>query len=200
MMLYFFCLRIITPIVKVIYHIEYKGIDHIPCDGKLIVCSNHKSVIDPVFLAIPFKRQIRYMAKSELFQEHGKLASWFLYKMGAFPVKRNSGDAESIRTAMQILDDNGVLGIFPQGKCVFDNTPFKPKAGVALVASKTKAPVLPVSIYCDGIIKPFRRVTVRFGEAIPYAELNINEDSLVSMRTATDIIAKKINNMLEEKH
>jgi 1-acyl-sn-glycerol-3-phosphate acyltransferase len=200
MMLYFFCLRIITPIVKVIYHIEYKGIDHIPCDGKLIVCSNHKSVIDPVFLAIPFKRQIRYMAKSELFQEHGKLASWFLHKMGAFPVKRNSGDAESIRTAMQILEDNGVLGIFPQGKCVFDNTPFKPKAGVALVASKTKAPVLPVSIYCDGIIKPFRRVTVRFGEAIPYAELNINEDSLVSMRTATDIIAKKINNMLEEKH
>ncbi|MDF2632707.1 MAG: hypothetical protein K0Q85_1303, partial [Caproiciproducens sp.] len=167
---------------------------------KLIVCSNHKSVIDPVFLAIPFKRQIRYMAKSELFQEHGKLASWFLYKMGAFPVKRNSGDAESIRTAMQILEDNGVLGIFPQGKCVFDNTPFKPKAGVALVASKTKAPVLPVSIYCDGIIKPFRRVTIRFGEAIPYTELNINEDSLVSMRTATDIIAKKINNMLEEKH
>ncbi len=199
-MLYFFCLRIVAPIVKVIYHIEYKGIDHIPCEGKLIVCSNHKSVIDPVFLAIPFKRQIRYMAKSELFQEHGKLASWFLYKMGAFPVKRNSGDAESIRTAMQVLEDNGVLGIFPQGKCVFDNTPFKPKAGVALVASKTKAPVLPVSIYCDGKIKPFRHVTVRFGEAIPYEELNIIENSLVSMRTATDIIANKINNMLEEKH
>jgi len=199
-MLYFFCLRIVAPIVKVIYHIEYKGIDHIPCEGKLIVCSNHKSVIDPVFLAIPFKRQIRYMAKSELFQEHGELASWFLYKMGAFPVKRNSGDAESIRTAMQVLEDNGVLGIFPQGKCVFDNTPFKPKAGVALVASKTKAPVLPVSIYCDGKIKPFRHVTVRFGEAIPYEELNIIENSLVSMRTATDIIAKKINNMLEEKH
>lgn len=199
-MLYFFCLRIVAPIVKVIYHIEYKGIDHIPCEGKLIVCSNHKSVIDPVFLAIPFKRQIRYMAKSELFQEHGKLASWFLYKMGAFPVKRNSGDAESIRTAVQVLEDSGVLGIFPQGKCVFDNTPFKPKAGVALVASKTQAPVLPVSIYCDGKIKPFSHVTVRFGEAIPYEELNINENSLVSMRTATDIIAKKINNMLEEKH
>jgi len=200
MMLYFLCLRIVAPIVKVIYHIEYKGIDHIPCEGKLIVCSNHKSVIDPVFLAIPFKRQIRYMAKSELFQEHGKLASWFLYKMGAFPVKRNSGDAESIRTAVQVLEDNGVLGIFPQGKCVFDNTPFKPKAGVAFVASKTKAPVLPVSIYCDGKIKPFSHVTVRFGEAIPYEELNINENSLVSMRTATDIISKKINNMLEEKH
>jgi len=140
------------------------------------------------------------MAKSELFQEHGKLASWFLYKMGAFPVKRNSGDAESIRTAVQVLEDNGVLGIFPQGKCVFDNTPFKPKAGVAFVASKTKAPVLPVSIYCDGKIKPFSHATVRFGEAIPYEELNINENSLVSMRTATDIIAKKINNMLEEKH
>jgi 1-acyl-sn-glycerol-3-phosphate acyltransferase len=200
MMLYFFCIKILTPIAKLVYSIRYKGVEHIPHEGKLIVCCNHRSVIDPVFVALPFHRQIRYMAKSELFEEHGKFVHWLLYQVGAFPVKRNSGDKESIRTAVQILEDGGVLGIFPQGKCVFDNSPFKPKAGVALIASKTRAPILPVSIYCKGRIKPFCRVTVRFGKVIPYEELQMQEDSLLSIREATEIIAKKMNGMLEEKH
>lgn len=200
MNLYFFLLRLLAPAAKRLYHIEYKGTDHIPHDGKLIVCSNHKSVLDPFLLAVPFKRQVRYIAKSELFEDHGKLARWFLYKMGAFPVKRDSGDAQSIRVAVQILDDGGVFGIFPQGKCVFDNAPFKPKAGVAVVASKSQSPVLPVSIYCDGVIKLFCKITIRFGQVISYEQLHIQDNSLTSMREAAENIAKKINGMLEEKY
>jgi len=125
---------------------------------------------------------------------------WFLYKLGAFPVKRDSGDTQSIRVAIQILDGGNIFGIFPQGKCVFDNTPFKPKAGVAVVASKSHAPVLPAAIYCDGVIKPFCKITIRFGQVIPYEELHIQDNSLASMRDAAESIAKKINRMLEEKH
>ncbi len=200
MILYFFLLRLLTPVAKLLFHIDYKGIDNIPCGGKLIVCSNHKSVFDPFLLAVPFKRQIRYMAKSELFEDHGKFVRWFLYKMGAFPVKRNSSDAQSIRVAVRILNNNGVLGIFPQGKCVFDNAPFKPKAGVAVVASKAQAPVLPISIYCDGVIKPFCKITISFGEVISYEELNIQDNTRASMRVTAEIISQKINMMLEEKH
>jgi 1-acyl-sn-glycerol-3-phosphate acyltransferase len=199
-MFYFFCLRILSLLARLVYKIDYYGAEHIPEDGKLIVCSNHKSVIDPLFLAIPFRRQIRYMAKSELFRDHGRLASRVLYGLGAFPVKRDRGDAKSIKTAVQILDGGGVVGIFPQGKCVFDNSPFQPKAGAALLASKTGAPILPVSIYCDGVIKPFSRVAVRFGRAIPYDSLGISEDSPSAVRAAADRIAQSINGMLEEKY
>jgi 1-acyl-sn-glycerol-3-phosphate acyltransferase len=199
-MFYFFCIRLLALIAKPFYKINYQGIEHIPSDGKLIVCSNHKSVIDPLLLAVPFKRQIRYMAKSELFQDHGRLVGRLLYWLGAFPVKRDRGDTQSIRTAVQILDDGGVLGIFPQGKCVFDQSPFKPKTGVALIASKTQAPILPASIYCDSVIQPFRRVTIRFGKVIPYEELKITEGSLTAMRSAAGIIAQRINEMLEEKN
>jgi 1-acyl-sn-glycerol-3-phosphate acyltransferase len=199
-MFYFFCIRLLALITKPIYKVDFKGTEHIPHDGKLIVCSNHKSVTDPLWLAVPFKRQIRYMAKSELFHDHGRLFGRLLYWLGAFPVKRDKGDTQSIRTAVQILNDGGIVGIFPQGKCVFDQTPFKPKTGVALIASKAQAPVLPASIYCDGIIRPFCRITVRFGEAIPYDELKITGDSLATMRSAAGIIAQRINEMLEEKN
>ena len=199
-MLYFFCIRVFALFAKRIYKINYQGIDHIPCGGKLIVCSNHKSVIDPLLLAIPFKRQIRYMAKSELFEDHGRLAGKLLLWLGAFPVKRDRGDAQSIRTAVKILNYGGIVGIFPQGKCVFDQSPFKPKAGVILLASKTHAPILPVSIYCDRVIKPFCRVTIRFGEVISYDDLKITGDSLAEMRSAAQIVAQRVNEMLEEKY
>jgi 1-acyl-sn-glycerol-3-phosphate acyltransferase len=199
-MFYFFCIRILSLLARLVYKIDYQGIENIPDDGELIVCSNHKSVVDPLLLAIPFKRQIRYMAKSELFQDHGRLAGRVLHWLGAFPVKRDKGDAQSIRTAAQILNDGGVVGIFPQGRCVFDQTPFKPKAGVVMLASKTGAPILPVSIYCDGVIKPFCNITVRFGKIISYDDLNITGESRAEMRSAAEIIALRVNKMLEEKH
>lgn len=198
-MFYFFCLRFLTPFAKILFPFRVKGTEHIPNDGKLIVCCNHKSVIDPFLLAVPFKRQIRFMAKSELFEEHGALICRLLYRLGAFPVRRDKGDAESIKTAMGILNDDGVVGIFPQGKCVYDNTPFKAKAGVAMLAYKTHAPILPASIYCDGIIRPFRHITLRFGRVIPYEELNIAENAHASLREAAGIITQRINELLEEK-
>jgi 1-acyl-sn-glycerol-3-phosphate acyltransferase len=199
-MFYFICLRILSLLARIVYKIHYYGTEHIPESGKLIVCSNHKSVIDPLFVAIPFRRQIRYMAKSELFRDHGRLASRLLYALGAFPIKRDRGDAKSIKTAIQILNEGGVVGIFPQGKCVFDNSPFQPKAGVALLASKTGAPVLPVSIYCDGFIKPFSHVAIRFGKVIPYDSLGLADGSSSAVREAANRIARNINRMLEEKY
>ncbi len=198
-MLYFLGIRLLTPLAKFIFPFRVHGAENIPREGSLIVCCNHKSLIDPFLLAVPFKRQIRFMAKSELFEDHGRLACGLLYRMGAFPVKRGRGDAESIKTAIRILNDGGVVGIFPQGKCVFDNTPFKPKAGAAMVAAKTQAPILPASIYCDGIVRPFRRITVRFGKVISYEELNIAQGLRPSLREATGVISRRVNELLEEK-
>ena len=111
MKLYFFLLRAITPFARLVFRMRYVGRENIPEKGRLIVCCNHRSVIDPYLVAVPFRRQVRYMAKSELFEDHGRLAAWFLRKMGAFPVRRDKGDAESIRKAAELLEEGGVLGL-----------------------------------------------------------------------------------------
>lgn len=197
-MLYTFCLHLLAPAGRFLYRLRYEGLEHIPKSGKLILCSNHISVCDPFFLAVPFPRQIRYMAKSELFEDHGRLARWLLYRWGAFPVRRGKGDAESIRTAETVLNRGGVVGIFPQGKCVAPGVRFVPKAGAALVAARTHAPVLPAGISCGGKVKPFRRVTVRFGRVIPCEELGAGSGSLALVRSAAEILAERINELLEE--
>lgn len=187
------------PIGKLLFRLRFEGTENIPREGPVVICSNHRSVLDPFFLALPVPREIRFMAKSELFEEHGQFVRWLLYKFGAFPVRRDKGDAESVRTAVHILREGGVVGIFPQGRCVFDRSPFKPKAGAVLVAAKAKAPILPACISFQGRICPLKRVVVRFGEILPLPALSLSDDSLQNVREAAGLLAEKINGLLERK-
>mgnify|MGYP005768795453 CR=1 FL=1 len=201
MRLYFVLLHILGPLARLIFGVRYVGTEHIPRSGPLIVCCNHRSVIDPLLLAVPFRRQVRYMAKSELFTDHGRLAAWFLRKVGAFPVQRDKGDASSVRTALDLLESGGVLGLFPEGRVLFENAPFRPKAGFALLAEKSRATVLPVSLYCEGELLRFRsRVTLRFGAPLSAEELFGGETGRGSVRRAAARLTEEINRMLEEKH
>ena len=198
MMLYGFARGLLSPFLRAIYRLQVEGEEHIPKDGKVILCSNHKSVLDPCLLAISVrKRQIFYMAKSELFE--GRWGN-LLRRLGAFPVHRNSGDAGSVRTALSLLESGKLLGIFPQGKCVFDATPFQPKAGVAMLAAKSHADVVPACVYCEGRIRPFSQVTVRFGPRIPFADLHVEDGSKTAIKQASCFIAREVNRLLEEKH
>jgi 1-acyl-sn-glycerol-3-phosphate acyltransferase len=139
------------------------------------------------------------MAKSELFDDHGRLVRWFLYQMGAFPVHRNSGDMESVRHALNHLQNSEVVGIFPQGGCVRSDTLFQPKAGAALIAAKAQVPVLPACIYSHGPVRPFKRVTVRFGRVLSPEQLGFREGSLRESRNASKRIAREVTALLEER-
>ena len=112
------------------------------------------------------------MGKNELFEGRaGKL----LIRLGAFPVRRGSSDAEAIETARQILLDGGLLALFPEGTRVRDPTILgQPHKGAARLALETGATVIPCAI--TGTEKLFAgplprpgRVRVSFGEPIELA-------------------------------
>ena len=89
MTLYSMLHTMVSPITKGMYRMRVIGAEHIPAAGKMILCSNHRSVMDPILLGVSVKkRPIRYMAKEELFVKHGKAVNRFLRTLGAFPVKR----------------------------------------------------------------------------------------------------------------
>lgn len=193
---YFFALHTVNLPFRLLFQIRYSGTEHIPGTGNLIVCCNHKSVFDPILLALPFQRQIRYMAKSELFHCHGRLFRRLLYALGAFPVRRGTGDLSAVRTASEILKSGGILGIFPQGGCVADGIPFRPKAGAAMLAGAECAPILPAAVVCRGAPKPFRLVLIRFGKVIHPEEFPLKGKS-VDIRALSGMIAGRINGLME---
>lgn len=134
------------------------------------------------------------MAKSEFFLGRGFLVSLFMKACGVFSVKRNSADVRSANKALELLKKNKIVGVFPQGKIVRNIMDFEPKAGAALLAAKTGSAIIPVSIYTEGRIHPFSKITVRISEPV-YTE----DDSLKSARAATIRLRAIITRNLEGK-
>ena len=141
-------------LLKIIFKIRYKLIVHgntnLP-ETPLIICANHINLWDPILLAIIFDRQIRFMAKKELFEN----------KFGAFPVDRDNVNITTIKDAIQLVKDNEVLGIFPEGTRVKTVSEKNMKTGVAMIASRAGADVIPVFINSDYKFRSKVEVSVR---------------------------------------
>ena len=81
-------------IFKLIYRIEIINKENIPKEGRLLLCSNHISVFDPVVLSIILPREIAWMGKKELFEN--KLMAKLFTNLGVFPVERNETELSTI--------------------------------------------------------------------------------------------------------
>lgn len=165
--------------VKLVYHIAYnmhfEGVDNIPENEGVIIASNHRSLADPVLLTMYMKKPVKYMAKEELFEN--KLLGAFIRMLGAFPVKRGAGDMSVIEESAEILKRGDNLVIFPEGTRSKENKVANGKTGVALIAAKAGADILPVGICFEGEKLHFRtKITVKIGKVIKYDELVQNND------------------------
>lgn len=154
---------IFAPLVRFLFPTRVIGAENVP-QGPALLCPNHANGFDPaiVAVALPNDSRISFMAKEELFRH--KPIGWFLGKLGAFPVARGGSDLSAMKTAMKALQSGGRLLVFPEGTRVEHKGQVEAKGGVALIASRTGAPIVPV--YCGGRKKLFRRTTVVFGQ--PY--------------------------------
>lgn len=161
---------------KMLYKIEYVGTENIPENGGFILASNHVNALDPVFIALGMKnRQLHFMSKKELFEN--PISKYFLSKLNGFPIVRGGADSEALNYAIRIVKEGFVLGMFPEGTRAKDFKPAKAKSGVAAIAREAKADILPVSIYTSDDMKKGTKLTIRYGELIPYESLGINEES-----------------------
>ncbi len=189
--------RFIRFIVSVAFHAVYRikviGEENIPKEGAAIICCNHTSMSDVPFLAAATHRQIFFMGKEELFKN--RITRWFFGKLGAFAVSRGSGAAaDGIRSAISVIEKDGMMGIFPEGTRNRTGKPIKCKAGVALVLSKAPAAVIPAAI-CRKSLRPFARVTVRFGK--PVENACPADASRPELKRSTALISEKITELLE---
>ncbi|NLA11791.1 MAG: 1-acyl-sn-glycerol-3-phosphate acyltransferase [Firmicutes bacterium] len=144
-MLYSFFYFVFGIIFRLIYRQQIYGRELLPKQGPLIICSNHINWRDPISvgIAMPLRYKIKFMAKKELFSNP---ALAFLLKRAAFPVDRDKADFGAIRQAFKVLEEGGVLGLFPEGTRSKTGRLQKLQEGTALIAGRSGAPVLPVLV------------------------------------------------------
>lgn len=158
-MLYRICRGILKPIFYIFYNIKVEGKENLPANGPLIICANHTSAIDPIILAVSLPYTMNSMAKAELFKS--KLLGYFLSKIGVFPVKRGEADIKSIKTSLKLLKENKIMGMFPEGTRNKTGE-VKAEPGIAMIAVRAEAPVLPIAIISN--YKLFNKTTVKIGK------------------------------------
>lgn len=176
---------------RIFYKIDIKGIENIPKEGGVILCSNHIHAFDSVLYVTRIKRMVYAMAKEELFNT--KFKNWFMRAMGVFPVKRDSvASEEAINVAVDHLNNGDILMIFPEGTRNGLDKGVKPKKGVALIALKAKVPIVPMAMV--GTFKLFSKIKIRIGKPMDISKYYPKEDEKINPRYLITIT----NNVMSE--
>jgi len=195
----YYCARGICRLLFVFLGLKKEGIDKIPRKGAVIVASNHMSNWDPIMVGISLPRPVYFMAKVELF--NNKILGKLLTALHAFPVKRGAADRKAIRQALQVLEEGKVLGIFPEGarKKVLPDA--QVQSGVALLALKSGAPVIPVA--CIGTDKDFplgwfSPLLVKVGNPIKLDKYKGQKITSALLEEVSEEIMQEINSLLDK--
>jgi 1-acyl-sn-glycerol-3-phosphate acyltransferase len=180
-----------------------EGKENVPRHGPLIVVSNHLSLIDPPLLGASIPRRITFMAKEELFES--TFSRMVVEGYGAFPVRRGRLDKQALRSAWDILDAQGVLGMFPEGKRSGDGHMLEAEDGAARIASHKGTQLLPVGIVgsnqVKGVSVAVQRpcVTVIIGR--PFSlPLDDHRPRRERLQEHTSLIVQRIAELLPASH
>ena len=189
--------KIVRPIVGVIFKVLYRptivGRENIPKTGGIVLAGNHTKWLDPIMLIAVTKRQVHFLAKDELF--HGK-TKLIVKGMGCIPVNRKIHDKSALNQGYKTLENNNVIGIFPEGTINRTKDVIMPfKIGAVKMANKTDSVLIPFTI--TGKYKLFKKsIRIEFYKPIKVKD-NLDKENEKLM----DIISKnliKCNNHKED--
>ncbi len=176
---------ILRPILTAVYRVEITGRDHIPESGPCILVANHVSVMDGFFLGIASTRQVRFMAKSELYRWPG--VKQVLVAAGAFPVDRGADAGRAVAAGVALLEQGAVVGVFPEGTSLPDQKRGY-KRGAARLALATGAPLIPVALIGTELTLEPRthrvslpRVRIEIGEPIVAERADVTGEAATAL-------------------
>lgn len=184
------------PVFDLIYPHKVEGLENIPAEGGFVLCLNHCSALDPLFVAsrLPIGRRMMFMGKKEL--HDNRFLRPFLKWLGLIPIDRGHADINAVRSCMQVLKEGAGLVIFPQGTRSRDNTPTPMLSGASMIALRGGVPVIPA--YIDGPYRLFHHVDLRFGAPIDFSDFGRRCDQ-ATLTQATERIEHAIWGLRDKK-
>lgn len=209
---YGFVVGVVKPLLLLLTKKDWRGMEHVPSEGGIIVAANHVSEIDPLVIGhylVDLHRPPRFLAKAELFRKAP--LRWIVEGAKQIPVSRRAADASAaLGPAVEAIKAGECVLIYPEGSATRDPNlwPMKARTGVARVALMSGAPVIPVAIWGPEAIlaykarrpKLFPRRTMRV-VAGPPVDLSAYVGKPLTaelLHAATDTIMRRIADQLSD--
>ena len=192
--------RIVAPMIRFFWRVKRYGLENIPKEGGLIISSNHIAARDVVLIAAACPRQIRFVAKKELFKV--PVVGWLIKKLGAIKLDRGGGDVGAIKTTISLAKQGEIVSIFPQGHRYpgVDPATTPIKNGAGMIAYHSGAMVMPVCIVTKkDKYHLFGKVEIHYGKPILNSEFGFTTGGSDEYRAATEKIFAEILKIRSEK-
>jgi len=203
----------LTPVFYVLWRVKVEGREHVPATGPAVLAANHQSFCDSFFLPLVVHRRVTFLAKAEYFDSWR--TAWFFRAAGQIPIRRGGGklSERALETAREILAEGRLLGLYPEGTRGFGGRVHRGRTGVARLSRECGVPVVPVGIVGTvevqpighRFMRPFRAVTVRFGEPMQMEPTRHPDDPLADhdhavCRAFTDDLMREIARLSESAY
>lgn len=156
--------------------------------GSVILAGNHTSYNDPLLVAYATKRQVHFFAKDSLYKGLKKV----IFKgLGIIPVNRKIKDRNSLNMGIKVLNNNLVVGIFPEGTINKTNDVIMPfKYGAVKMAKETNATIVPFAItHKYKLLK--KSVKIEFGDSYIVEDNDLTIENEKLMRIVSNLIKKE---------
>ncbi len=204
-MLYGLAHRLVSWMARVFFRLRVEGLQNVPPEGPLIIASNHASHLDIPLLGCSLSRKVHFVGKSELFKI--PVLGFLFRQLGGIPLKREGIDRQAMAKIETHLREGHVLVVYPEGRRTTTGSLQRPKAGIGMIAAKTRAPVVPAYIEGTYHVLPkgkkwFRMapVRIRFGPPVPLLpEGNGSSGGRTDYQAVADRIMNEISALAREK-
>ena len=194
--------NLLWPIAWIVTHLicryHVSGREHVPHTGPLIVVANHLSWFDPILLALVLPRRIWFFAKAEIFR--WPIVGWLCHATGQIPVHRGVSDRAALEKALVYLREGKAVVVFPEGTVERQEKMIATHTGVAMLALRSGATILPVAHSgTRRILRSWRswfpRVIIQIGE--PYVPaLTEGAARKAELQSITQDVMERIATML----
>jgi 1-acyl-sn-glycerol-3-phosphate acyltransferase len=191
------------PVTRIYTRMRVLGGGNVPKRGTCIVVANHTSYADAVLLGSACPRRLSFMITRPIYRM--KRLRWFYYMMGSIPVGADVADPAALKQAIRLLNGRDALAIFPEGQRMADGTPGAGKEGVALLAARTGAPVIPAAIIGAHGVMPVgaafprpRPVRVVFGPPLRFPAFEGRRPTRDQMREFAGQVMQAIRDLMDE--
>ena len=204
----------VEPLVKLVYRPRVEGLENIPATGAAILAANHLSFSDSFFIPVVVPRHVTFIAKAEYFNTTGLKGMWNKYFYarfaGAVPIDRSgtrNATTAALDGAVGVLAAGGLFGIYPEGTRSPDGRLYRGRTGIAEIALRSGAPIIPIGIIGTDRVQPpgkklprLSRVTIRIGAPLDLTEAKALGKPALVRRAITDEVIEAIQKLSGQEY